>query len=265
VPPEQNVFKQMERYTPLSRYLSQKTGLDVHLKVFASYGKLVDSFISSRIDGAFFGSLSYVLVRDWADLSALAQPESVVGSTTYHGLLFVRKENGIKDTRHMKGKRFAFVDPTTVAGFLLPLVYLRSHNINNYKTYLGEVYFAGTHETAIRDVLEGKADVGAAKNSVYWRLAKSDPRIRNELKILTRSPDVPEGPLTFRKNLDADTRQAVFDALLRMNEDPMGVIVLENLGLRRFIAAPDAEYNVVVSYLRQAGFSAKEFRSQVKR
>ncbi len=258
--PERNVFKQMERYAPLAEYLSEKTGLDVRLKVFMSYGKAIDDFVSSGMDGAFFGSLAYVLARERIGVRVLVRPEDQNGSSLYHGLIFVRKGSGINHVTEMRGKRFAFVDPATAAGFLLPLVYLRSHGVKDYKSYFAETYFTGTHEDAIYDVLNGKADIGAAKNTIFWRLAGADPRIGRELKILTRSPDLPETALAVRKDLDPQVGTAIRDTLLRMHSDPLGLTILRDLGARRFVPTTDADYEPVVGYLRQIGCSPKHYR-----
>ncbi len=258
--PEQNVFKQMERYAPLAEYLSKKTGLDVKLKVSVSYGKLIGDFASSGMDGAFFGSLAYVLAHERIGVGALVRPEARNGSSLYHGIVFVRKDSGIRNVSDMRGKRFAFVDPVTTAGFLLPLVYLRSHGIKDYEGYFGETYFAGTHEDAIYDVLNGKADIGAAKNTVFWRLAGTDQRIRRELKILTRSPDMPEGTLAVRKDLDPRVSAAIRDSLLQMHNDPEGRTILKDFGALRFVRTTDADFEPVVGYLRQIGSSPKHYR-----
>ncbi len=258
--PERNVFKQMERYAPLAEYLSEKTGLDVRLKVFMSYGKAIDDFVSSGMDGAFFGSLAYVLARERIGVRVLVRPQDQNGSSLYHGLIFVRKGSGINHVTEMRGKRFAFVDPATAAGFLLPLVYLRSHGVKDYKSYFAETYFTGTHEDAIYDVLNGKADIGAAKNTIFWRLAGADPRIGRELKILTRSPDLPETALAVRKDLDPQVGTAIRDTLLRMHSDPLGLTILRDLGARRFVPTTDADYEPVVGYLRQIGCSPKHYR-----
>ncbi len=51
-------------------------------------------------------------------------------------------------------------------------------------------------------MLNRKADIGAAKNTVFQRLAKTDPRIMKELVVLARSPDVPENALALRNDID---------------------------------------------------------------
>jgi phosphonate transport system substrate-binding protein len=246
--PERNIFKQMERYEPLAEFLFRKTGVKMRLKILPRYGNIIENFQSSGLDGAFFGSFTYALAHAKTGVEVLARPVALDNTSTYHGLIFVRKDRGIRTARDMKGKRFAFVDKATTAGYLLPLEYFHDHGIPEYKGYLKEAYFTGTHEDAVHDVLSGKADIGAAKNTVFNRLAKEDPRIGKDLVVLARSPDVPENALALRKDLEAPVRSRLKEALLNMHMDPDGKQVLERFGALRFIETTDEDYAVVVKY-----------------
>ena len=252
--PEQNIFKQMERYGPLAGYLSKKIDMTIRLTVLPRYGNIVDNFASAGMDGAFFGSFTYVLAHEKLGVEVLARPVSLNGTSTYHGLIFTRKDSRIKSVRQMEGKRFAFVDKGTTAGYLLPLRYFRGHG-KNYRTYLKEIYFAGTHEDAILDVLNRKADIGAAKNTIYERLAASDDRINRELVILERSPEVPENGLAVRRGLDDSPKKKLRQVLLTMHEDPEGAVILEAFGVRRFIETHDTDYQVVYRYAQDIGLN----------
>ena len=108
--PEQNLFRQLERYEPLAAYLSRKTGTKVTLKILSRYGNIVDNFKSLGMDGAFFGSFTYALAHAKLGVDVLARPVALDNTSTYHGLIFVRSDSRIRTARDMKGKRFAFVD-----------------------------------------------------------------------------------------------------------------------------------------------------------
>ncbi len=250
--PEEHIFDQLDRYKPIADYLSGKIGMKIKLKVLPRYGNIIDNFVSSGMDGAFFGSFTYTLAHAKLGVEVLARPESLDGTSTYHGLIFVRKDSGIKTVEDMKRKRFAFVDKATTAGYLLPIEYFCKHGIRNYKAYLKEAYFTGTHEDAIYDVLNKKADVGAAKNTVYERLAREDPRINKDLIVLERSPDVPENGLAVRKDLDKTLKEKLKDTLLSMQNDPEGAKILAAFGARRFIETTDRDYKSVTDYAREA-------------
>ncbi len=248
--PEQNMFRQFERYEPLARYLSKKIGVNIKLSVLPRYGNIINNFKSEKMDGAFFGSFTYALAHARLGVEVLARPVGLDGRSTYHGLIFVRKDSGIKSIQDMKGKRFAFVDKAATAGYLLPLAYFHKHELN-YKTFLKESYFTGTHDDAIYDVLNRKADIGAAKNTVYERLASTDRRIKNDLVVLERSPDVPENGLAVRRDLDDTIKQKLKEALLGMHSDPEGIPVLKDFGAQKFIETTDKDYLPVYQYTRE--------------
>ena len=249
--PEQSLFKQMDRYEPLARYLARRTGIEIQLVILSRYGNIISNFQSAKMDGAFFGSFTYALAHVKLGVDVLARPEGLDGASTYHGLIFVRKDSGIGSLEQMQGKRFAFVDKATTAGYLLPLAYFQQHK-KNYRTFLREYYFTGTHEDAIYDVLNKKADMGAAKNTVFDRLAQSDKRISEELVVLAQSPEVPENALAVRKGLDSALKSRIQNELLTMDSDPEGAKVLKAFGARRFILTRDSDYRAVYDYVRDS-------------
>ena len=253
--PEQNIFRQMERYEPLADYVSKKIGVKIKLKVLPRYGNIINNFVSEGMDGAFFGSFTYSMAHAKLGVEVLARPENGEGISSYHGLIIVRKDSLIRTVEDMKGKRFAFVDKATTAGYLLPLAYFKKYGVGNYRTYLKEAYFTGTHEDAIYDVLNKKADIGAAKNTVFERLAKTDERLMKELLVLEKSPDVPENGLAVRKDLDNSLKIKLKEVLLNMHNDPAGKNILSKFGARRFIETTDKDYGPVFTYAREIGLN----------
>jgi phosphonate transport system substrate-binding protein len=257
--PEHNIFRQRQRYEPLADYLSDKVGARIDLKVLSRYGNVIENFVSNDLDGAFFGSFTAALAFRKLGVEPLARPEYLDGSSTYHGLLFVRKDSGIRTAADMKGKRFAFVDKATTAGWLLPMHYFQTHGIADYRTWFKETYFTGTHEGAIRDVLDKKADVGAAKNTVFDRLAAADPEMRQELIVLTRSPDVPANALCVRRDLDDSLKKRLLENLLTMDRDEEGRKILDHFGARRFIVTTEADYAPVFEYAATVGLDLETY------
>jgi phosphonate transport system substrate-binding protein len=253
--PERNIFKQLDRYEPLADYVSKRIGADIKLKVLTRYGNIIDNFVSAGLDGAFFGSFSYTLAHAKLEVEPIARPEKADGTSTYYGLIMVRKDGGIKTAKDMKGKIFAFVDRATTAGYLLPLAYFKENGIDDYEKFLGENYFAGTHEAAIYDLLNKKADICAAKNTVFTRLAARDKRLTTELLLLARSPDVPENGLAIRKDFNAAIKSELKKTLLNMDKDPEGVNVLKRFGAKRFIETTNDDYDSVYKYVEQIGLN----------
>ncbi len=205
--PEMNIFKQKQRFRLLGEYLSKKTGVQVQFTILSRYGNILESFTSDRMDGAFFGSFTGALAIEKLGVIPLARPVNLDNTSTYHGYLFVRKDSGIRNVWDMKGKKMAFVEKATTAGYVFPLAYLRENGITDIDKFFSEYLFTGSHDAAIFAVLNRKADVGAAKHSIYDRVRKEDPRVDRELVILASSPPVPSNGLCVRKDLDKALQQ----------------------------------------------------------
>jgi len=257
--PEMNIFKQKQRFKLLGEYLSRKTGVPVEFTILSRYGNIIDSFSKEHMDAAFFGSFTGALAIQKLGVVPLARPVNLDGSSTYHGFLFVRRDSGIRTVKDMKGKKMAFVDKATTAGYLFPLAWLREQGITNSKGFFSETFFTGSHDAAIRSLLDKKADIGAAKHSVYDRVRKEEPRVDEELVILAESPKVPSNGLCVRKDLPADLQKELKDALLNLHRDPEAADALKSFGALKFIETTARDYAPVFDMARKAGIDVKTY------
>ena len=249
--PELNIFKQLERYEPLGNYLSKKTGLKIELRIFTRHGDIIDGFVGGDLDAAFLGSFTYALVHSKMPVDAIARPENVLGKSTTHGLIFVRKDSGIRNVNDMKGKTLAFVDKATTAGYLFPIAYLKEYGIDDPHTYFNEIYFTGTYQDAVYDVVDKKADISAVKNTVIKSLAAGDSRIKNELVFLAKSVEMPDNSLVVRKELDDAIKTQLKSILLNMHLEPDGKNVLKDFGAKRFIETSAEDYAGLYRHLQK--------------
>jgi len=258
--PEQNVFKQMDRYEPIGRYLEKKVGLKIRFIILSRYGNIINSFAEENMDGAFWGSFTGALAIKQLGVEPIARPEWPDGTSTYHGYIFVRKDSGIRNVADMKGKSIAFVERATTAGYVFPLAYLKENGVDDIDTYFKEYYFAGSHDSAVHEVYIGKADIGSAKNTIFNLVVDNDPGIKNELIILARSPVVPSNGLGLRSDLDPVVKRKLQDALLDMDKNPVGRKALELYGAARFISTSKDDYAPVFDSAAKAGIDMKKYR-----
>jgi phosphonate transport system substrate-binding protein len=151
------------------------------------------------------------------------------------------------------------VDKATTAGWLLPLSYFKENSIEDYREWFSETYFAGTHEDVIYDVLNGKADIGAAKNTVFDRLARKDSKLLDELKILAGSPEVPANALAVKKELDNSLKIKLKNILLQMGQDKRSRKILAEFGAHKFIETTIKDYSPVFSYAEKTGLDLRKY------
>lgn len=277
--PERNIIRQEERYRPLVDYLSRKLGtkVKIDLRHLSSYEDIVDEFIDGRINAAFFGSFVYALTRAKVGVEAIARPVKD-GVSQYRGLIFVRRDSGIRDWGDLKGRSFGMIKATT-AGELFPKVYFKNHGVRNVENYLGKIYYVGSHDVAILKVLNREIEAGAAKDLIYEKLAREDPRIEKEMIILARSAPVPENALVVRKNVDfvcfnchreignegsdkglsVSWKQTLKEILLSLPETAEGREVLRKFGADRFVETTHEDYRGLYEMIGELGIDLKSY------
>lgn len=257
--PEHNIFTQKKRYDPLLDYLSAQLDINLESVILPRYGNIIESFNKLHLDGAFFGSFTGAMAIKTLGVQPVARPQYSNGSSSYYGMVFVKKGSGIRTAEDMRHKRMAFVDRATTAGYLLPLSYFKSLGIEDYGNWFSEYYFTGTHEDAILDVLNGQADIGAAKDTVFYRLAETDPRVIEDLEILKTSPKVPANGLALLKDIPEKIKQSFLEKLLTMHLNSEGKKILADLKIDRFIKTSEEDYQPVVEYAEQIGLDLSHY------
>ncbi len=248
--PEEDIRNMALRFEPLAKYLGKKLNQKVTLIYLDSYSEVCDKFIYNQLDTAFFGSFSYALTHAKAGIEPLARPD-YQGTSTYRGLIIVRKDSGIKGAAEMKNKRLALVHRATYAGYLYPLNYLKRNNVSAPETYFSKVIFAASHDKAVFDVLYGRADIAAAKDLVYRRMIKENPALEKQLIVLITSLPVPSNTLCVRKDLDPGLRQKLKHTLLNLDNDPEAGAVLKALGAGKFIETKDDDYSNLYQVIKE--------------
>ena len=257
--PEQDIFTQKKRYEPLVAYLSEQLGVPIETNILSRYGNIIDNFSELGLDGAFFGSFTGAMTIKKLGVEPLARPQYIGGASTYYGMVFVKKGSGIRTAEDMRGKQLVVVDKATTAGYLLPLAYFKALGIEDYKSWFKEYYFSGTHEDAINDVLNGRADIGAAKNTVFYRMAAENKRVSKELEILATSPYVPANGLAVRNDLPEELKKNLQRLLLDMHKNSQGREVLDGLTIEKFIETNEADYQPVLDYATSIGLDLETY------
>lgn len=262
IEPEHNIFTQMEKYGHLADYLSEKSGIPIRLTIMSRYGEVLQRFKALHLDGAFLNSYTATLAIDELGMEPIVRPVSQDGKDDAHGLIFTRRDSNIHKISEMRGKSFAFVDPATTEGYLFPLALLRRHGVTNINTFLSRNFFTGSHNSAISAVLDGRADLGVAKDRIYKRQLAKDPSIASELVILEKSPPTPETTLCLKQDLAADLKKKLTEIMLEMEQSSEGRDVLKTIDSLRFTRATKADFDIVRQMEKEAGFPGQAIRRQ---
>lgn len=153
VPPFFPSGEMEKQFSPLLKYLSQKTGAKFTLKVAASYDEVLSWLEQNRVHFAELSPYSFVQGRKKVSLHLLATVMSG-GKSTYRALVVTNPKFSIHSLKDLKGKTFGFVDLRSTSGFLYPrsLLIQKGHSPS---LFLGKTYFLGNHQRVIEMLLDG--------------------------------------------------------------------------------------------------------------
>ncbi|WP_425466340.1 phosphonate ABC transporter substrate-binding protein [Pseudorhodoferax soli] len=217
--------------------------LDMPVKPFvaADYNGVIEALRSRRLDVAYLGPFSYVLGATVAEIEAFAVAETKrAGRTSYHSLVVAHKDSGIKTVADLKGRTFAFVDPTSTSGHLFPKAGLMKAGFNPDKDF-GRVIFSGSHDSNAVAVQNKKIDaVAIADRILDAAIAKGLAR-REDLVVVWKSEPIPESPTVWRKDLDPELKKRVQAAFLQVKDIPWS----DQGMLNGFHPTNDAAYQVI--------------------
>ncbi|MDQ0012359.1 phosphonate transport system substrate-binding protein [Variovorax boronicumulans] len=221
--------------------LSKALGFAVKPFVAADYNGVIEALRSKRLDVAYLGPFSYVLGATVADIEAFAVAETKkAGRTFYYSQIVTHKDTGIKTVNDLKGKTFAFVDPSSTSGHLFPKAGLMKLGFNTDKDF-GRVIFSGSHDSSAIAVQNKKVDAAAIADRILDAAVSKGLVKREDLVEVWKSDPIPESPTVWRKDLPADLKTRVQAAFLQVKNIPWS----DQGELNGFHPTNDAAYNII--------------------
>lgn len=193
--------------------------LGVPTKLFtpADYDGVIQGLLGGTIDMAWLGASAYAkaYLTDPEAVEPIMVKTNVDGSYGYHSIGFARVDSGITSLKDLQGKIFAFGDPNSTSGYLIPSIEIPEATGASMESgdYFGEVKFVGGHEQTIVAVANGDVDAGVtwADGMGEWADGYNSGALRkasdsgivdmNDLVEIWKSKPIPEGPIVLRKDL----------------------------------------------------------------
>lgn len=197
-------------------------GVPVKLFTPADYDGVIQGLLGGSLDYAWLGASAYakIYLNDPEAVEVKLIKQNLDDSTGYYSIGFTRKDTGITSMDDAKGKVFAFADPNSTSGYLVPGAELTA-KYGKLEEYFGEVKMSGGHEQSIVGVANGDFDAGVAwadglgnwedgyNSGAFRKAADSGLVDMSNLVEIWRSEVIPEGPMVVRKALPADVKDKV--------------------------------------------------------
>lgn len=226
----------IDRFTPLSNYLSRKIGKKIVIEVSKNYSDHIEKIGNDKFDIAFMGPVSYVkMVQKYGKKPVICRLE-VNGKSTFRGVVAVSKDSKIKTLSDLKGKRIAFVDPESTMGYIVPLYLFLTEGIN-IRDFSG-YKFLYNHHNVVLSVLAGDFDAGAVKEDVFYEYEKRG------LRALAWSPDISEHVIVANRKISKETIRELSRAIFQLKDSRDGTKILKKIqaNLTGMVSATDKDY-----------------------
>jgi len=223
------------RLKPLTRYLSDKLGRPVSLKLSPNMGAAIKEVVDRNVDIAYLTPVAYLKAHVAGNAKIIAKTVTQ-GKASFQLMIVVKEDSPYKTVTDLKGKTFAFGDKkallqrATVVGSGI--------NMEDFSRY----EFIGHYDNIARAVLNDDFDAGILKDTMAFQWQDKG------LRILVASPALPPYNITASGNVDNDTLVKLKDAFLsldRNNPAHLKIIKAVDKKYDGFAATNDAEYDVV--------------------
>ncbi len=233
----------MAYYHVLLDYIAERTGRKINLVQRNSYAEIDLLLASGGIDLAFICSGPYAMDKERYGFEALVIPE-VRRSPAYRAYLLVGASGPAQRLEDLRGKMFAFSDPDSNAGCIVPR-HLLAQMGERPQTFFGKVIFTQSHDNSILAVSRGLVDGAFVHEHIWDYYRRKNPEVASRVRIVYESVPFGNPPLVAGTSMPAALRQRVRDLLLAMHSDPSGAGILANLAIDRFVLPDDRLYDPV--------------------
>jgi len=230
-------------YDDLLRAVGDAVGRRVVFLQRKTYAEVNDLVERKEVDVAFVCSGPYVSGHKQFGMEILVVPV-VNGGKVYHSYILAHRDSPITRLDDFKGKSFAFTDPKSNTGYLVPQ-YMLFQRGNTPGGFFGGTSYTYSHDNSIKAVAEGVADGAAVDNLIWEFFNATDPTYTSRTKIVEKSPPYGIPPVVVHPELDPDLKRQLRAAFLSLHAQTEAAGILKRLHIDRFEEGDDATYRSV--------------------
>jgi phosphonate transport system substrate-binding protein len=243
-------------YNELLAYLAGRLGYDVRLIQRRTYREVNELFQKRQLDLAFICTGPYAAGQTLYGFEGLATPV-IRGLPYYQSYLIVNKQSDVTNLEQLQGKTFAFTDPDSNTGALVPRYWLATMGEQPESFFSNSIY-TYSHDNSIMAVARSLVDAAAVDGHQWEYFNLRNPQYTRMTRVIKKSELFGNPPLVASVDLASELKTAIRKVLFTMHEDPQGRHILDQLLIDRFEPPDDVWYQTVrdmYSKLRTIGES----------
>jgi phosphonate transport system substrate-binding protein len=230
-------------YKQFLDYVGEKLGRGVDFVDRDNYAEINALVKSGKVDVAFVCGGPYVDGHEAFGMELLVAPQAYNG-TVYYSYIIVSADSPFKSFQDLRGKSFAFTDPLSNSGKLVPS-YMLAKMGQTPKRFFKKVIYTQSHDKSIRAVAEKLVD-GAAVDSLIWEYAnRTNPEFTAKTKIIEKSSPYGIPPVVVRHGMDPQLKGRLREIFLNAHQDAKGREILNHMMIEKFVRIDDRAYDSI--------------------
>jgi phosphonate transport system substrate-binding protein len=232
----------VKRLTPLTQYLSSKTGIRVNFHASPNLDTAVEDLGMNTTQIAYLTPAAYLEAHEKYAAIPLVNPLNK-GKGTFTLVIAVQKDSPIKTMSDLRGKKFAFGDkkaklqPAVVESAGIKLEEFASYDYLNH------------YDNIAKAVINGDFDAGILKDTIAEKFTAQG------LRVIHTSPPLPSYVFAVNKNLSPKIIARLKQAMLALRDDTeenKAILTALEKGYDGFEAANDKDFNEIRKLLAHA-------------
>jgi phosphonate transport system substrate-binding protein len=233
----------MPAYATAARKIGERLGRPAELIVAADYSRC-----GADLDHVcFVCSVPYLLLSaaGGIEMEVLAAPilrgSRYRGQPVYFSDVVVRADSPYASFDDLRGTRWAYNEPYSHSGFVVVLYELA--RLGKGTDFVGQAVEAGFHDEALQMILAGRADWAAIDSQVLALWLRGRPALRRKLRtVAVLGPSTVQPVVASARRLNRRALDAVREALVTLDRDPVARPILHAAGIERFVAIEAGDY-----------------------
>jgi phosphonate transport system substrate-binding protein len=235
------------RWTPILAQLERDLSIKVKHVSATDYRGTIEALKFKKAEIGHLGPKACVEAtnENYANVTPVVQIQQTNGALGYRSCLIVHSDSDIFSPEDVHSKTFAFNDPNSTSGYLVPMaMFLTEMNINP-KQHFAKVTFSGSHEASILAVANKKVDVASTNVPDLQQLTREGKVPRGAIRVIWVSKLIPNDPIVVRKDLPASLQEAIQTSLASMKERHPEAFAEGGAFVGGFVKVDDARYQVI--------------------
>ncbi len=230
-------------YHDLIDFISGKVGRPIYIKEKKTYEEVNEMLSEGEVSFAFICSGAYIDAKSNHGVKLLVAP--VINHQTYYqAYIITQKNSGVNQFKDLKGHSFAFTDPISNTGFMYPEKQVRKLGYKPNQFFSKTIFTYG-HDISIQMVNKGIIDAASVHSLIYQYIARKYPERIDNIKIIKKSELFGMPPVVTPSKLNSRCYTNLRNIFLNINQDSTGRVILDKLGIEKFVMVNDSIYNNV--------------------